>query len=87
MDEKQRERWATVRVKGVRRFVLGSVIAASLCAVVGHIFWWLTVFVWRGESTPHFVREPDTSVAIVVGCAIAGYFQSSRQWRKNEREY
>ncbi len=87
MDEKQKERWARLRAKGVRRFILRGVIAAGLCVAAGQIIWWLVTFAWRGETIPYFVREPSSSVAMAAGFLIAGYLQASREWRKSEREF
>jgi hypothetical protein len=87
VNEKQKERWGRVRAKGRARYILSNIIASVLCVMIGHALWWLTEYVWRGESTPPFIREPGTLLALAVGFAIAGYLQSSRGWRRNEREY
>lgn len=87
MDEKQKERWARLRAKGARRFILRGVFAAALCVAAGQVIWWLLMSAWRGESVPYFVREPGSSVAMAVGFIVAGYLQASREWRRNEKEF
>jgi hypothetical protein len=87
MNEKQKERWSQVRAKGRVRYILGNVIASVLCVAVGQLLWWLSEYAWRGESTPPFIKEPGTLLALAVGFAVAGYLQASRGWRRNEREY
>ena len=87
MNQNQRNHWARLRAKGTARFILRGVAVSALCAVAGHIIWGLLMFFSRGESTPYFMREPGAAIAMVVGFAFAGYLQSSREWRKKEKEY
>jgi hypothetical protein len=87
MNQKQKERWTKLRVKGAGRFIFHGVAVSALCAVAGHIVWWLLTLLWRDDSTPHFVRDPGSAIALTIGFAVAGYLQSAREWRKNEREY
>lgn len=63
-----------------------GVTTSALCAVAGHIVWWLLLFFWRGESVPYFIREPGAATALVVGFVVAGYLQAIREWARNERE-
>jgi len=39
------------------------------------------MLIWRGDSIPHFVREPDSVVAMILGFAVAGYLRSAREAR------
>jgi hypothetical protein len=87
LNEQHKERWAKLRAKGAKRFMLRGVTAAVLCVAAGQVIWWALMFAWRGESVPYFVREPGSSVAMAVGFLSAGYLQASREWRKNEREF
>lgn len=88
MNQKQKERWAKLRAKGARHYVLVQGIGVSaLCAIMGHVVWWVLMLIWRGESTPYFIREPGATIAMVIGFTFFGYLQSTREWSKNEREY
>jgi hypothetical protein len=87
VNQKQRERWEKSRAKGELRFILRAVTFSALCAVAGHVIWGLSMLVWRGDAAPYFMREPGSVLAMVAGFAFAGYLQSSREWRRNEREY
>src|SRR5215207_3921316 len=87
VNQKQMERWEKSRAKGELRFVLRAVTFAASCAVAGHVIWGLSMLVWRGDATPYFMREPGSVLAMAAGFAFAGYLQSSREWRRNEREY
>ena len=87
MNEKQKQRWDRVRAKGRVRYLISNVVAAALSVAVAYALWWLSVYVWLGGSAPRPAREPWVVIAIAAGSAVAGYFQASRQWRRNEREY
>ncbi len=87
MNQKQKDHWAKLRAKGMRHFIFRGIVISALCAVAGHIVWWMLMLIWRGESTPHFIREPGSAIAMVVGFGFAGYLQSTREWSKTEREY
>jgi hypothetical protein len=87
VNQKQKARWVKLRVKGESHFIFRVVAVSALCAVAGQIVWWLLMLIWRGDSTPHFVREPGSALAMIVGFAVAGYLQSGREWKKSEREY
>jgi hypothetical protein len=87
VNQKQMERWEKSRAKGELRFVLRAVTFSALCAVAGHVIWGLSMLVWRGDAVPYFMREPGSVLAMAAGFAFAGYLQSSREWRRNEREY
>ena len=87
MNQEQKDRWAKLRVKGASRFIFRGVAVSALCAVAGHIVWRLLTLLWRDDFTPHFVRDPGSAIALIIGFAVAGYLQSAREWRKKEREY
>jgi hypothetical protein len=87
VNQKQRDRWAKLRVKGEGRFVLRRVLVFTLSAVAGHILWGLLALLWRDDATPRFVRDPGSVIASVVAVAVASYFYSAWEWRKSEREF
>ena len=87
MNQKQKDRWAKLRGKGAGRFITRNVVVFALSAVAGHILWGLLTLIWREDATPRFVRDPGSVIASVVAVAVASYFYSGWEWRKNEREY
>ena len=87
MNQKQKDRWVNLRAKGARHYIFRGIVGWALCAVAGQIVWWLLMLLWRDDTTPHFVKEPGSAIASIIGFAIAGYLSATWEWRKNEREY
>jgi hypothetical protein len=87
MNQKQKDRWVKLRAKGAANYTFRGIVGFALCAVAGQIVWWLLTLLWKNDTTPHFLKEPGSAIASIVGFAIAGYLQATWEWRKNEREY
>ena len=87
MNQQRKESWVEARGKGQTFYVWASTGIYGSFALLVIVIWSLIELVWKEGFNLYFLREPVIALISIVGCAIAGYLQASREWRRRERKF